>query len=392
MAHEGREFPRTRIQTGPSDSNFVWATDSGQDMASAAQLLGVTCQVQEDCDLTGGVIYCETITGTSPYWKLKLYPVNGAAAGGGPDTSGSALAESAAFQCVADTRHEIAFASSYTAVQGLAVWCGMVHESGTIDGSNYATVRFRSGRADDQQFPKIAYSANSGSSWSISYSGYVPSFTITTDKAYDIGGCYTEERQFSDESEITGADGDRVANKFVMPGSSNPIVWYITGFRLSGQGIMSGDEVNIGVWNTAGVALATGAIDPEWFAGTMDAYDSYADFTLNDAAALESGETYYIGMERPSGGVAFQVQMLVLDKHGGTANGGSENANGFRSWPMGQNGGRFAVWDTTDGTPAWKDYPPYNCTRLIIDPIIGDMHGAGGGGSTISGPSIGVIG
>ena len=87
-------------------------------MASAAQLLGVTCQVQEDCDLTGGVIYCETITGTSPYWKLKLYPVNGAAAGGGPDTSGSALAESAAFQCVADTRHEIAFASSYTAVQG----------------------------------------------------------------------------------------------------------------------------------------------------------------------------------------------------------------------------------------------------------------------------------
>ena len=82
-------------------------------------------------------------------------------------------AESAAFQCVADTRHEIAFTSAYTATQGQAVWCGMIHESGTIDGSNFATVRYKAGRAADQQYPKISYSSNSGSSWSISYSYYV---------------------------------------------------------------------------------------------------------------------------------------------------------------------------------------------------------------------------
>ena len=33
------------------------------------------------------------------------------------------------------------------------------------------------------------------------------------------------------------------------------------------------------------------------------------------------------------------------------------------------------IWDSTDGTPAWKDEPVYPASRMLVDPILKDMHG-----------------
>ena len=365
MAHDSSPWVHSTIRTHPAD-DFAYGGDTSYTVDGATDWIGVACSTPDAMKLTGGAFYCDALTGYSPYFVLELWPLL-ASAINGVDTSGTVLATTAAFACTATTRMAVSFITPYTATQGQPVGLILKHSSGTIDGSNKITVRAISGRAGDRKFPHILTTWDGGSSWTAS--GNVPAFTITTDQDYDIGGTYTEAYSFPQF--ILDADTDRVANKFVMPSSTKPLEITVSGFRYNGLGPSTGDEAIAGVWNAAGTLLAGATIDPEWQSGYGDSIDAFAQYNFTSDVTFESGGTYYMGWERPTGGTSFQTQNYLVSRGANTVN----NLKGFRSWPMGINGGHLQIWDSTDGTPAWKDQPAYPCTRLLIEPVIRDLHG-----------------
>ena len=408
MAHQGLGWTNTILQLSPG-SEFQ-STSTGPrviDDEDEGLFLGFT--TYEACDLTAGTFYVKTLTGTSPYWKLELWPLYDDPPHGTYGyinfQSGSVLAETAAFQVTgSDYRHEQAFTAAYTATKNQKLGMLLKVDSGTCDGSNSVSVEYSSGKSDDMAFPWVSYTTNmsaggGGPTWN-DFQATTPNLTVVTDQDYDLAGPATigNENQYTSfpSTDILDTEGDRVCNKLTIPSSDKPIEFVVGGFRHYGKGPESLKEIKIGVWNQAGSFLGGTALwDPDQQGQAGDSSDGFVNYYFDTNVTMESGETYYIGVERLT--EDFPIGRQIVSEITDTAQEATA-LKAFRSWPLGADC-RMFIWDAADGSPAWKlhegvgytDAFPYS--RMLIDPIIHDIHGSGeGGGSSIPGPSIGVIG
>ena len=209
---------------------------------------GVAFQVPEDCELTHGNVICTDVTGTSPYFKMQIWPMS-TTGNGIPDESGTVLAETAAFQCTEDLI-KVAFTSSYSATQGEVLCCLMVHASGTIDGSNKVSVEEVNGRWSYHTGVNGIYL----SKWSGGYWGnngtYFPAMVVTTDKSYDVGGVMN----YGASTLSTSVAGEIFAQKFVMP-TDKLLELHVAGFRFAGGMLNSTDVAKVGAWDASGNPL-----------------------------------------------------------------------------------------------------------------------------------------
>jgi hypothetical protein len=173
-----------------------------------------------------------------------------------------------------------------------------------------------------------------------------------------------------------------------FPSSDKPIELSIEGFRFIGKGPQSGDECRVGIWNAAGTLLGGNVVDPEQAGGYPGTGDGWYEYYFDDDVTVSSGDTVYIGFERMADTFDLtRVQVSTLDYPDDL----TAAKKGFRVWPFSFNCW-MKVWDESDGSPEWKHDTVDPYARLLLDPIINDLHGSGGGASSIPGPSMGVIG
>ena len=402
MAHQGLGWTNTILQLSPgSEFQSVTTSTSTIDSLDDAMFMGFT--TYEACDLTGGAFYLDTLTGTSPFFKMQLWPLFDnpptGSAYGSIDMTGTVLAETANFQGAAsDTRTEVAFGSAYTAAKGEKLGLLLRYISGTIDSSNKISVEYASGKSDDMAFPWISHTTNfdtggAGPNWAAA-AAITPNMTVTTDQDYDLGGPFSvgTGNQYTGlgGTGILDTEGDKVCNKMVIPSSDKPIEFVVGGFRHYGVGAQYDKEIKIGVWNAAGSFLGGSVTwDPDMQGQAGDSSDAFVNYYFDTNVTMESAGTYYIGFERKT--EDFTLGRQIVSEITDTAEEASA-LKPFRSWPLGANC-RMFIWDAAAGSPAWALHTadkPYS--RLLLDPIIHDIHGAGGGGSSIPGPSMGVIG
>ena len=102
------------------------------------------------------------------------------------------------------------------------------------------------------------------------------------------------------------------------------------------------------------------------------------EYMFDTTVTMTSGTVYYMGFEKSEAGASNSLTVSYLSPGG---------LDGLASWP---GGAAFyaSFWDESAGS-GWADD---NAKRLLLNPILSSIHGTGGGGSTISGPSMGVIG
>ena len=322
-------------------------------------------QCSEACDLTGVMARCTTLTGTSPFYKFELFAVDTDSYDG---PTGSALATTANFQAaVGDVQND--FTSAYTCTQGQVLCVKISYASGTIDASNYAAFLHATSHVKYNLFPYVKYWT--GSSF-YGPNSYYPAFAIQTDITdVDFGGIYNIN-DGGDEFITTG--GHRYAQRMEIPASEN-LELHVDGFRSCGAVENSGGaSVIVGVWNAAGAALASATIDTH-----QQNYQLGQDYSrswyFTSTATLLSGVVYYIGFEHTGGGSGDNLNVDYSEPGG---------LNGLKSWP----GGASFYASQWNGS-SWTDD---NTRRLLLNPILSSVHGSGGGGSSIPGPSMGVIG
>lgn len=352
----------TELKTFPGSyfGQSVWQVRCN-DAADAAITV---FQCEEACDLTGAMAYCKALVGTSPFYKFELFAVDTSAYF---TPTGSALATTAAFQCaVGDV--SVNFTSAYTCTQGQVLCLKLSYASGTIDGSNYVDVLYASSTVRYNLLPMSAYWT--GSSWYGS-NQYYPSMVVHTDLAagVDFGGVYNIA---SGNFETLSVSGDRYALRMEIPASEN-LEFHIDGFRYTGKVENSGGtNVIAGIWPASGSALASATIDTHQQNYQMG--QNYSrDYYFTSSATVASGSVYYIGFEHTGD----QVNIQYAQPNG---------AAGLKSWP-----GGASFYASKYASSSWTDD---NTKRLMLNPILSSVHGtaSGGGGSSIPGPSIGVIG
>jgi len=323
-------------------------------------------QCEEACDLTGAMAYCKALAGTSPFYKFELFAVDDTAY---MALTGSALATTAGFQCaVGDV--SVNFTSAYTCTKGQVLCLKLSYASGTIDGSNYVDVLYASGTNKFNMFPAAAYWT--GSSWYGS-TDYYPSMVVHTDLAagVDFGGLYNIDA--GNYASVMDS-GDRYALRMEIPASED-LEFHIDGFRYTGKAENNGGNPFVaGIWPESGAALATVTIDSHQQNYQMG--QNYTrDYYFTQSATVLSGSVYYLGFESLGG--SNNVNISYMQPNG---------AAGLKSWPGGDS---FYASGYDDSSSTWTDD---KTKRLMLNPILSSVHGAGGGGSTISGPSIGLIG
>ena len=169
--------------------------------------------------------------------------------------------------------------------------------------------------------------------------------------------------------------GDRFAQRLLIPSSEN-IELHVDGFRFYGNVENSaGAEFKIGVWPASGSALAETTIDSSQQNGQMATTPYSRDYIFDDDVTLSAGTVFYLGYEHAGGGSGNDLNISYLQP-GGTA--------GLKSWP-----GGAAFYASKYASSSWTDDVT---KRLLLHPILSSVHGAGGGGSSIPAPSMGVIG
>lgn len=372
-------FMHTVLSTYPA-SGQRYTGDAPKSMDDADVSIGVVFQVPEDCELTHANILCTAVTGTQPFFKCELWPMD-TAANGQPDTSGTVLAETADYQHSVGV-NKTAFGSSYSATQGQVLCCVVVYASGTIDGSNFCTLEHISGRISYHSgYNTMIQRSSSGGAYTSS-GAYYPSVTVTTNKIYDVGGVMNHGYN----GLYLGSVGHRYASKFVLPADKN-LELHCIGFRMNSHTSDSTDTFKVGAWNAAGADLIDlQTIDADTGAGqsvgSIGFYLGETELYFAETLTMVSGGTYYIGIEHLSGSI--YLDMLGM---------GEDYDEMVRAYP-GQGWCKAAYWNTSSWDEDWIAGDTVTPGRFMISPILSDMHGVagGGGGSTISGPSIGVIG
>ena len=343
---------------------------------------GVIFQVPEDCDLTHANVLCKAVTGTQPYFKAKLWPMS-TTTGGQPDTSGTVLAETAAYQNSLGL-NKVAFTSAYSATQGEVVACVFEYESGTIDGSNKCDFEYIGGRGNYHSGVNgILLYRTSGSATYSSNGSYFPSVCVTTDKDYDVGG--TQPHGYSS----LGSDvaGHRFCQKFTLP-ADRLLELHCIGIEVNSHQILnSTDTAKVGAWDAAGddlIDLNTLDADQGYgaTAGEIGFYLGPSHLYFAETLTMVSGGVYYLGIEALSGWT--KIEFLTM---------GDDYDAMQRGYP-GMDWCQVSKWDGS----SWDDDFNAGATgtpgRALISPILSDIHGVagGGGGSSISAPSMGLIG
>jgi len=372
-------FMHTILSTYPA-SGQRYTGDAPKLMNDADISFGVIFQVPEDCNLTHANILCKSVAGTQPYFKCQLWPMD-TSNNAQPDTSGTVLAETAAYQHSTGV-NKTAFTSAYSATQGQVLCCIIVHSSGTIDGSNYCELEYISGRTVYWSgFNTMIQRSASGGSYTTNGS-YYPSVTVTTNKTYDVGGVMNHGYM----NAYTGTTGYRYAQKFILPADKN-LELHCVGFRMNSHSLDGTDVAKIGAWNAAGAELIdTQTIDADTgggqTAGSIGFYLGESQLYFAETLTMVSGGTYYLGIEHVSGGI--YLDMLGL---------GDDYDEMSRAYPGKGWVDKAAYWNGSSWDEDWVGGSTMTPGRFLISPILSDMHGvAGGGGSSIPGPSIGVIG
>jgi len=320
-------------------------------------------QAPEACDITGMMSRCLAITGTAPYFKYQLQGVDSS---GDPD--GVNLAESAEFQPSANSDEQHDFTSAYTCTQGQVLCARIVYSSGTISGSHNALFYYEMGFTKYNLFPYGGYWT--GSAWSFSNWRW-PTLVVQTDiTGVDFGGMYAIDES---GTELITTTGDRFAQRMEIPASEN-LELHVDGFRFAGRVENSaGGDIIIGIWPESGDPLVTTTIDTSQQVEQMDDDPTSRDYFFTSTATLVSGTVYYIGFEH-AGGAGDDLRIFYGEPGG---------AAGLRSWPGGD-----TFYVSKYSSSSWTDD---NTKRLLLNPILSSIHGAGGGGSTTR-PTMGVIG
>ena len=394
MAHQGLGWTSTILQMSPG-SEFQSDTTGAQTLDGTGDAIMLGFSTYEACKLTGGTFYVDILTGTSPFWKLQLWPLyDNPPVGtyGYPDMTGTVLAESAAFQATgSDYRHEQDFTSQYTATKNQKLALVLRHSSGTVNTSNKISVEYSSGKSDEMAFPWIGFSSNVDGSPSGTWNDKTvttPNITCVTNKDYDLGGPASVgsggQYTGSSSDNIMQTNGDKMANKWVIPTSDKPFEMVVGGFRHYGMGPTMDKTCKVGLWNQAGTFLGgTASWDADMQGQAGDSSDAFINYYFDTDVTVESGGTYYIGIERTTSQLTIGRQVISSIRDTGSGISASQEAKAlrvFRSWPLGADY-RMFIWDASDGTPAWKihseptqsDVYPYS--RMLIDPIIHDIHG-----------------
>ena len=322
-------------------------------------------QCPEACDLTGAMARCTTVTGTSPYYTFELFAVTDGAYG---IPTGSALATTSAFQAsLGDV--QVNFTSAYTCSQGQVLCVKISYASGTIDSSNHANFLWETSTVRYNLFPYAKYW--NGSAWTGSTQRW-PTFAVQTDiSGVDFGGIYNIN---DGGDELISTGGDRFAQRIDLPDGEN-LELHVDGFRFCGAVENSGGaDVIVGVWPASGSALASATISTYQQSIQMDQNYSRS-YYFTSSATLTSGNIYYIGFEHTGGGAGDNINVDYSEPG---------SANGLKSWPGGDN-----FYASKYSSSSWTDDVT---KRLLLNPILSSVHGSGGGGSSIPGPSMGVIG
>ena len=391
------DWTKIRIGTHPGSGNMAEGGSSAMGVGDTFWF-GMGFAVTEDCELTAAAF--DLISKTSPpLYKMELWPLS-TTNQADPDTSGTVLAETANLDLSSATvgRQEHAFTSAYSATKGEKLFILIKYVSGTYNNPNNRIVVAHScGKLDNPDFPFVSYTDNGGTSWTQD-SHECPNFAVVTNKNYDLGMAFAvgnESPHDETGAHILDTTGDRVCNEMTFPSSGNPVELTIEGFRFIGMGPQSGDECRVGIWKSDGTLLGGNVTDPEQAGGYPGTGDGWYEYYFDDDVVVSSGDTVYIGFERISD--TFDLTRVQVSDLAYPADLAAAK-KGFRVWPFSFNCW-MKVWDASDGSPEWKHDTVDPYARLLIDPIINDIQGAGladcpeeSGGSTISGPYMGLIG
>ena len=172
-------------------------------------------------------------------------------------------------------------------------------------------------------------------------------------------------------------DGDRYVQRIEIPASEN-LELHVDGFRYWGKvENSSGADFTVGVWDSAGAAIEETVIDSSQQYTQMGSTPYNREYMFDTTVTMTSGTVYYMGFEKSEAGASNSLTVSYLQPGG---------LDGLKSWP-GQDAFYASFWD--ESASSWTDD---NTKRLLLNPILSSIHGTGGGGSTISGPSMGVIG
>jgi len=388
---DAKSWMNMTVDVLPS-AGFMYGTDAAKTIDHANESCGVAFQVKEDCSLTGGKVFCQGVTGYSPYYKLQLWPMS-TATGGQVDMSGYALAETAAFVgTVSGTwpyslLHDVSFTSPYTATQGQRLALVLVYSSGTIDGSNYAKWDYISGRCEyiNGYLSVLETYSSSSTTWSTSGS-YYPSMVCTTNKSYDVGGVLS----VVSASQYVPGTGQKLANKITMPAAVDGagLELHAIGIRLNGGWTYfadGADTFKIGAWNSSGTELIdTLTLDADesggYSKGNVGMYLGDADIFFGETLTLNSGDVVYYGFETDSGALYNPYHIF-----------GAYETECLRSWPLGSMiSGQY--WASS----SWANLGTALevAGRWGMSLILSDMHGTSSGGASESAnkPTMGVIG
>ena len=182
--------------------------------------------------------------------------------------------------------------------------------------------------------------------------------------------------------------GYRLCNKITMPAavSGAGLEMYCIGFQMSGLIASGTSECKVGAWNEAGAELCDSTqYDAEhgvgYTSGQIGRSGGGATVYFSEPLLMSTGNVYYIGLENVSGNT--YASYKIFDAY---------TSECERSWPMAGHC-EAAYWDGSSWADSWSGSGAGKC-RLLLNPIISDLYGtaSGGGGSSIPGPSIGVIG
>ena len=342
--------------------------------SDAADEVVTVFQCPKACDLTGAMVYCEKVQGTSPYYKFELFALDTA---NWFAATGSALASTATFQGVVGDM-SVDFSSAYTCTQGEVLMLKLSYgDSGTIDPANYSDFVYASATVRFNLLPMAAY-YQAGPGTYYGPNSYYPTMVVHTDLStgVDFGGIYNVD---SGDYLMLNADGDRCAQRMEIPASEN-LEFHIDGFRYTGRAENNGGiDLVAAIWDEDGDVLASVTIDSHQQNYQMG--QNYSrEYLFTSTATVGSGDVVYMGLENTGGS-------------GGTLLVGHAEPNGaagLKSWPGGD-AFYSSEWDESAGT-GWVDD---KTKRLLLNPVLSSIHGVdsgGGGGSSISGPSIGLIG
>jgi len=347
----------TQLKTFPG--SYFNSSRGTYTLDASGELAAVIFQVSEAADITGMTAYC-TAVASPPAYKFTLQGVD---ASGDPD--GSVKATTAEFTPTGSTTEAHSFVASYSASQGELLAGVWEYSSGTIGASNDASFRSFTKTVRYNLFPYFNY--YNGSSWYPDNDSY-PAFTLQTDEAWDVGGIYNEEPGTEDVSTI----GHRFAQRILIPADED-IELHIDGFYYTGDVEKSaGDDYKAGVWNAAGVELASVSIDAAQQAAAFNSLPSPSrSYTFTADATITAGSVFYIGYEHTGDDLTIEYA-----KCGGAA--------GLKSWP----GGASFYASLWNGS-SWVDDDE---KRLCLNPTLSSFHGTGGGGGSTTAATMGVIG